>query len=118
MKIHTAAVSAAALFTLVSCTEGGVESASGGADELNRSDCIAYIWLDANARANEGEITDQELQDVGTRLAGEIQNKGDNFNYANTYRILDNRLDRIVESGVTYGEVAQKVEECRPIVHI
>lgn len=80
--------------------------------------CVANGIIDVDVRHEAGELSDQDYNRIHNLLVWEIQDKGDNYNYASDFRRLNQNIRRIVEARPSMQEIADTARQCQPILRI
>ena len=78
--------------------------------------CLADMYLAGAIRHDDGQISDQDFNDIRTDIARRVQNKGENYNYSNDFRRLEAAVNTTVDEGPTRPEVFETAEGCRAIL--
>lgn len=96
---------------------GGTAAVAADLEAMSRNQreiyCVANGWIDIGTRLDAGLMSDQEYNRIRNQLVGEIQDKGDNYNYASDFRRVEATIDEIIEARPDMREIASSAEQCR-----
>ncbi len=83
-----------------------------------KSFCLAYVFLDLETQKANNIIDEEQYKRARIEIAHNVQNKGDNYNYAGDYRRLDAAIQTILEEEPTVGDVAENAAACRTYLRL
>ena len=80
--------------------------------------CVAYSFIDLQLRHDNGAVDQASYNREKVRLAQKIQNRGDNTNYAQDFRRLDQAVQQIVAEDPSVGAVSAQAASCRKLLRL
>lgn len=87
--------------------------------QTKREACVAYVWIDIQARRDAGQMSDQAHNNEHSRLIYKVYRaRGSAFSSGATTQRLDGMIEKILAEKPTYNELSSQSNICRNFLRL
>lgn len=85
---------------------------------VRESYCVAWLLIDNAVALDAGEISQQESNEAASKITWELQDKGDNYDYAGDFRRMNAAVEAIIASRPDEGEARAAIGYCERYLRV